>query len=183
MNLRRATLSLLTTAALLGGVTACGGGDDEPAAAEQASATGTTTDTGAAAGAGDAAAGGEAAGGVDAMAGNNAPGTGADAYKADDPFVAGNVKVADLPLTISAAGMAFTKQKFTAKPGQEWTFNNADIAIHNVQTDDAEKNPMKFKSPDANPGQKVKFKMPTKKGTYKVLCYYHQAMTATITVK
>lgn len=183
MNLRRSTLSLLATAALLGGLTACGG-DDEPAAAEQASGTAATGTTDAAAG-GDAAAGDAGAGGVDAMAGNNAPGTGADAYKSDDPYVPGNTKATEGPKEIVAADVAFVSKTYKAKAGETWTFRNADVLNHNVQTDDEDpnyKNPMKFKSPDAAGGQKVTFKMPTKPGKYKVLCYYHQNMTATVTV-
>jgi plastocyanin len=117
---------------------------------------------------------------------DTAPGTCADAYKPDDPFVAGNTKVPDMPKTISAAGLAFTKSAYKAHPGEMWTFNNADIATHNVQTDNEDpnfKNPMKFKSKDAAPGKKVKFKMPTKAGKYHILCYYHQSMTAVLTVK
>lgn len=174
MNLRRSTLSLLATAALLGGLTACGG-DDEPAAAEQASGTAATGTT-------DAAAGSNAAAGEAGLE----PGTGADAYKADDPFVSGNVKIPDVPKTIAAAGLIFTKKAYTAKPGETWTFHNADIALHNVQTDDEDpnfKNPAKFKSPDAEPGKKVTFKMPAKKGKYHLVCIYHGGMTADLTIK
>jgi plastocyanin len=32
-------------------------------------------------------------------------------------------------------------------------------------------------------GQKHTFKMPTKKGTYKAVCFYHQQMILTIHVK
>lgn len=177
MNLRRSALSLLATAALLGGLTACGGGDDEPAAAEQASGTAATGTTDAAAG-GDAAAGEPS--GVDAMAGNSAPGTGADAYDPNDPFV-GNKTVKAPPLTVVTASFAFTPKKITVKPGEEWTLDNQDIATHNIET--RGKNPGKIKSPDALPGKKATFKMPTKKGTYKTVCFYHQAMELDIVVK
>ena len=117
---------------------------------------------------------------------DTAPGVCGDAYKPDDPFVAGNTKVKDMPKTISAAGLAFTKAKYKAHPGEKWTFNNADIATHNVQTDNEDpnfKNPMKFKSKDALPGKKVTFKMPKKAGKYHILCYYHQSMTAQLIIK
>jgi plastocyanin len=171
MNLRRSALSLLATTALLGGLTACGGGDDEPAAAEQASGTAATGTT-------DAAGGDD--GGVDAMAGNNAPGTGADAYDPNDPFV-GNKSVKAPPLTVVTASFAFTPKKITVKPGEQWTLDNQDIATHNIET--RGKNPGKIKSPDALPGKKATFKMPTKKGTYKTVCFYHQAMELDIVVK
>ena len=172
MNLRRATLSLLTTAALLGGLAACGG-DDEPEAAAQGDSTAASPAAGA-----DAAASAAPAAGME-------PGTGADAYKADDPFVSGNVKIPDVPLTIAAAGLAFTKTSYTAKAGSKWTFNNADIAKHNVSSDDGDpafKNPAKFKSPDADPGKKVTFTMPAKPGKYHIVCDYHGGMTADLTI-
>lgn len=178
MNLRRAA-SVLLTAALISGLAACGG-DDEPEAAAQADS--------AAAGAGDAAATGtDAAAGTDAagstkdeMADNTSPGTGADAYDPNDPFV-GNKSVKAPPLTVVTASFAFTPTKITVKPGQKWTLDNQDIATHNIETRGA--NPGKIKSPDADPGKKVSFAMPTKKGTYKTVCFYHQAMELTIVVK
>lgn len=181
MNVRRA-FGAVATASLLVSLAACGGGDDNATQAAGAAAA-PAADAGAAPAA-DASA--PAAGGVDAMAGNSAPGTGADAYKADDPFVSGNVKIPDAPKTISAAGLAFTKPTYTAKAGEMWTFNNADIALHNVQSDDTDPNfkePAKFKSPDAAPGKKVTFKMPMKKGTYHIVCIYHGGMTGVLKVK
>jgi plastocyanin len=172
MNVRSA-LGAVATVTLLTSLAACGGGGDNATqAAGAAPAAGADATT--------------AAGGVAAMAGNGAPGTGADAYKADDPFVSGNVKIPDVPKTIAAAGLAFTKTAYTAKPGEMWTFNNADIALHNVQSDDTDpnfKNPAKFKSPDAAPGKKVTFKMPMKKGTYHIVCIYHGGMTGTLKIK
>lgn len=178
MNARKA-LSGLAALTLALSLTACGGGDEE---ATQAAGAGAAD---AAAPAADAGAPAADAAGAAPKAGLE-PGTGADAYKADDPFVSGNVKIPDVPKTIAAAGLAFTKTEFTAKPGETWTFHNADIALHNVQSDDTDpnfKNPAKFKSPDAEQGKKVKFKMPTKKGTYHIVCIYHGGMTGTLKIK
>jgi plastocyanin len=115
----------------------------------------------------------------------NAPGS-CDAYKPDDPFVPGGNKVsAAPPKTIVMADFAFTPTKITAAPGEMWTEDNRDVATHNLST--ASKGNARGKNgdiaPDVMAGQKAKFKMPTKKGKYKVVCYYHQNMTATITVK
>ncbi len=116
----------------------------------------------------------------------DSPGTGSDAYDPNDPFVPGGNKVSSAPpQTIVMADFAFVPTKITAAPGEEWTEDNRDVATHNVST--ASKGNDKGKNgdiaPDVMSGQKAKFKMPTKKGKYKVVCFYHQNMTATITVK
>jgi plastocyanin len=112
-----------------------------------------------------------------------APGTGADAYKTNDPYVSGQVTSA-APKTIVFSGFAFVPTKITAKAGEEWTEDNQDIATHNISTLAAAKASGTGGdiAPDVDPGKKATFKMPTKPGTYKVVCFYHQNMTATITV-
>jgi plastocyanin len=170
MKLRRA-VSGFAVAALVSTLAACGGGDEAAPVAQEAPA--------AAAGA-DAAAAPAAAGGVDAMAGNSAPGTGADAYAADDPFV-GTKEVKAVPGTIIMQTFAFTPKKITSKPGQVWKIENQDIAIHDVRTTDKAKT---IFSGDVSPsGGKGTVKMPTKPGKYKAVCFYHQSMELDVTVK
>ena len=113
----------------------------------------------------------------------NAPGS-CDAYKPDDPFVPGNNKVGKAPpRTVVYADFAITPNKITAAPGEEWTEDNRDVATHNLTNDKGAKQKNGDIAPDVMAGQKAKFKMPSKKGKYKVVCYYHQNMTATITIK
>lgn len=115
----------------------------------------------------------------------NAPGS-CDAYKKDDPFVDhGDKKVAP-PKTILMSSFAFTPTEVTVKPGEMWTEDNEDIATHNITS-------LKLAAkkgttggdiaPDVKPKEKHMFKMPTKPGTYKTTCFYHQAMELTIIVK
>jgi len=84
---------------------------------------------------------------------------------------------------------AFFPTTITGKPGEEWTEDNQDIAAHNITTMDRAKH-LKNKNdtggdiaPDVMGGQKAKFKLPTKPGTYKTVCFYHQQMILTIKVK
>lgn len=112
----------------------------------------------------------------------NAPGS-CDAYDPNDPFVpGGNTVTSAPPKTVIYADFKIVPQKMVAAPGEEWTQDNRDVATHNL-TKDGKKQKNGDISPDVMAGQKSKFTMPTKKGTYKVVCYYHQNMTATITIK
>ncbi|HZE65205.1 MAG TPA: cupredoxin domain-containing protein [Sporichthyaceae bacterium] len=117
----------------------------------------------------------------------NAPGS-CDKYDPHDPFVPGGNKVGKAPAhTIVMADFAFTPTKITAKPGETWTEDNRDIAIHNISSENYLNKHKKGTgadiAPDVAPGSKATFKMPTKPGKYKVVCFYHQNMTATITIK
>jgi plastocyanin len=117
----------------------------------------------------------------------NAPGS-CDKYNPNDPFVPGGNKVSKAPPhTIVMADFAFTPTKITAKPGEVWTEDNRDIATHNISSEGYLKKHPKSTgadiAPDVDPGKKATFKMPTKPGKYKVVCFYHQNMTATITIK
>jgi plastocyanin len=160
MRIKRATHASAAIV-LVAGLAACGGGGSKDTATSGASTTPTSAGTG-----------------------NTAPGTGADAYKTNDPYVSGQVTTA-APKTIVFSGFAFVPTKITAKPGEEWTEDNQDIATHNISTEAAAraKGTGGDIAPDVDPGKKATFKMPTKPGTYKVVCFYHQQMTATITVK
>jgi plastocyanin len=163
MRISRAA-SAAAVVVLTAGLAACGGGGDKDSnvasSAPPASGTGTADD--------------------------NSPGTGADAYKTNDPYVSGQVSKAP-PHTIVMANFAFIPTSITAKPGEVWTEENDDVATHNVSSEAYLKaNPNSSGgdiAPDVDAGQKKTFKMPTKPGTYRVVCFYHQRMTATITVK
>ncbi|MGQ0844668.1 MAG: cupredoxin domain-containing protein [Sporichthyaceae bacterium] len=86
--------------------------------------------------------------------------------------------------TITASGNTFCGKTYAGKTGETWTFNNPDIAIHNVASDDFEKNPAKFKSADVEMGKTGTFTMPKKKGKYTIICTYHPgSMTAKLTLK
>jgi len=117
----------------------------------------------------------------------NAPGS-CDKYNPNDPFVPGNNKAGKVPAhTIVFADFAISPAKITAKPGEKWTEDNRDIATHNISSEAyLAKHPKSTGAdiaPDVAPGAKATFKMPKKPGTYKVVCFYHQNMTATITIK
>jgi plastocyanin len=159
MRITRATHAAAAIV-LVAGLAACGGGDSK--------------DTSSVASVAPTSAGTD----------NTAPGTGADAYKTDDPYVSGQTTTA-APKTIVFSGFAFVPTTITAKPGEEWTEDNQDIATHNISTEAAAKAKGTGGdiAPDVDPGKKATFKMPTKPGKYKVVCFYHQQMTATITVK
>jgi plastocyanin len=111
----------------------------------------------------------------------NSPGTGDDAYKADDPFVDHGNGPKNIPAnTIIAMSFKFFPNKITVKPNQKLTFDNQDIAIHNIQT---AKKPYKIKTKDAAGGEKVTFNAPKAAGKYPTVCYYHQSMLLDIIVK
>jgi plastocyanin len=117
----------------------------------------------------------------------NAPGS-CDKYDPHDPFVPGGNKVGKAPPhTIVFADFAITPAKITAKPGESWTEDNRDVATHNVTSEKWVNKNKKGTggdiAPDVAPGAKATFKMPKKPGTYQVVCFYHQNMTATITIK
>lgn len=119
--------------------------------------------------------------------GNLSPGTGDDAYAADDQFANPGAKCpkgGEPKNTITASGNTFCATSYSGLAGSTWTFDNPDIAIHNVATDDFEKNPAKFKSPDVLQGKKDTFTMPKKTGKYTIICTYHPgSMTAKLTLK
>lgn len=120
------------------------------------------------------------AGGAPAPDGNS-PGTGGDAYKPDDPFVDHGDKPVEVPPgTIIAQSFQLFPAKLVVTPGQVITFDNQDVATHNIQTLEGK---VKIKSPDAEPHKKITFKAPAKTGKYDVGCYYHQSMIMTIVVK
>ncbi len=148
--------------ALAASLAACGG-DDKEATADQA--TGDTP---------PAAAG-------------DSPGTGADAYDPNDQFANPGAKCpkgGEPAKTITASGNTFCAKSYAGKAGDTWTFDNPDIATHNVASDDFEKNPAKFKSADIDQGTKGTFKMPKKTGKYTIICTYHPGiMTAKLTLK
>ncbi len=174
MNARKA-LSGLAALTLALTLTACGG-DDEATATQatgtDAAATG-TTDTAAAETGTDAAA---ATDGASTM--SDTPGTGADAYAKDDPFV-GTKDVKAPAKTIVMASFNFTPKKITAKPGEVWKIDNQDIATHDVRTQDKKT----IFSGDVLQGKKGSVKMPKKAGKYEAVCFYHQSMVLDITVK
>lgn len=119
-----------------------------------------------------------------------APGV-CDKASEDDPFSnpaarceKKNGKVFEPAKTITASGNTFCGKKYAGKTGETWTFNNPDIALHNVGTDDFVKNPAKFKSKDVDMGKSTTFKMPKKKGKYTLICSFHPgSMTAPLTLK
>lgn len=85
------------------------------------------------------------------------------------------------PETIVMKNITFYPRQITAKPGATWTEDNQDSATHDVATDGA--NPEKFKTADVAPGKKGTFAMPTKPGTYHLVCNYHPSMKITLTIK
>jgi plastocyanin len=90
------------------------------------------------------------------------------------------------PRTIVFANFAFVPATITARAGAVWTEENDDVATHNISTaaflkahpDSSGGNI----APDVDAGEKKTFTMPSKPGTYQVVCFYHQKMTATITI-
>jgi plastocyanin len=114
---------------------------------------------------------------------DTAPGV-CDAYKPGDPFVDDGSAPKNIPKgTLVAASFKFFPAKVTAKKGATVTFDNRDIAIHNVQTAKKVKGKYQILSKDAAGGEKTKFKVPKKAGKFKVICFYHQSMVSTIIVK
>jgi len=117
----------------------------------------------------------------------NAPGS-CDKYSQNDPYVHGQVNKAPAK-TIVMSNFTFIPDKVTVKAGDKWTEDNEDVATHNITTAKlAEKPPNKNYTggdiaPDVMSKEKKTFKMPTKKGTYKTVCFYHQNMALTIIVK
>lgn len=83
--------------------------------------------------------------------------------------------------TIVMKNITFYPGRITAKPGSTWTEDNEDSATHNVATDGT--NPEKLKAADVAPGKKATFTMPTKPGTYHLVCNYHPSMKITLTIK
>jgi plastocyanin len=124
---------------------------------------------------------GAATGATAATAGSdaNSPGAGHYAGSNNQDVSGGDVKTP--PQTIVMKNITFYPRQITAKAGATWTEDNEDTATHNVQTDG--KNPEKLKSPDVTPGKKATFTMPTKPGTYHLVCNYHQSMKITLTIK
>lgn len=116
----------------------------------------------------------------------NAPGS-CDKYDPNDPFAnpkARCPKGGEPAKTITASGNTFCGKKYAGKTGETWTFNNPDIAMHNVGTDDYVKNPAKFKSADVEMGKMTTFKMPKKAGKYTIICSFHPgSMTAKLALK
>ncbi|MGQ0464841.1 MAG: cupredoxin domain-containing protein [Sporichthyaceae bacterium] len=116
----------------------------------------------------------------------NAPGS-CDEYDPNDPFAnpkARCPKGGEPANTITASGNTFCAENYSGKVASKWTFDNPDIALHNVATDDFEKNPAKFKTKDAEMGKKVNFTMPKKAGKYTIICTYHPgSMTAKLSLK
>jgi plastocyanin len=90
------------------------------------------------------------------------------------------------PRTIVFANFAFVPATLTARAGEVWTERNDDVATHNIST------PAYLRAhpdstggniaPDVDAGEQKTFTMPGKPGTYQVVCFYHQKMTATITI-
>lgn len=130
--------------------------------------------------------GGGAASAADPPCTDPAPGV-CDKADPNDPFSNPKARcpVGGEPAnTITASGNTFCADKYAGPAGATWKFNNPDIALHNVGSDDFEKNPAKFKSPDAEMGKNIEFKMPKKKGKYTMICSYHPgSMTAKLTLK
>lgn len=158
--------------ALVATLAACGG-DDKDSAAQG----GTDTSAGAPA---DPNADSPGAG---APADANANSPGSEGYDPNDQFANAVCPKKEPAKTIVASGFTFCGKAYAAKSGEKWTFDNPDVALHNIATDDLEKNPMKFKSPDVESKQKVTFNMPKKKGKYKMVCDYHVgSMTADVTI-
>ncbi|HEX3827095.1 MAG TPA: plastocyanin/azurin family copper-binding protein [Sporichthyaceae bacterium] len=125
----------------------------------------------------------------DAPCDPNAPGS-CDKYKPGDPFVDDGKPPVPGPKTIVMKTFTIFPATVTGKPGEEWTEDNRDIATHNLTTMtdlDKHKGDKKYTggniAPDVMGGQKAKFKMPKKPGTYKMVCFYHQQMQLTVHVK
>ncbi|MGQ0844669.1 MAG: hypothetical protein ACT4QF_11085 [Sporichthyaceae bacterium] len=116
----------------------------------------------------------------------NAPGS-CDPASPSDPFSNPKARCpagGEPAKTITASGNTFCADMYGGATGETWTFNNPDIAIHNVGTDDFEKNPAKFKSADVEMGKAGTFTMPAKKGSYTIICSYHPgSMTAKLTLQ
>jgi plastocyanin len=118
----------------------------------------------------------------------NAPGS-CDKYHSDDPYVGGGQVTKAAPKTVVMTNFSFLPATVIGKPGEVWTEDNEDIATHNITTQKRADHP-KSKAdtggdiaPDVMSHQKKTFKMPTKPGTYKSVCFYHQNMVLTIVVK
>jgi|GEM_PF-506451 len=171
MRITRAA-ALSSALVLTAGLSACGGGGGtESASGGTSSATSPTASA-------NPNANSPGAGGA------LSPGTGSDAYKATDPYV--NAQKTSAPAkTIVMSGFAFIPTEVTVKPGEVWTEENDDPATHNITTEKlaAKKGTGGDIAPDVGANQKKTFKMPTKPGTYKTVCYYHQNMVLTIVVK
>ncbi|MGQ0844670.1 MAG: cupredoxin domain-containing protein [Sporichthyaceae bacterium] len=174
--MRLRTLATAGSALALALTLAACGGDDSDSAAQSTDSTTPATSTGT-----------EPAAGAGAEnCDPNAPGS-CDAYDASDPFAnpkARCPKGGEPAKTITASGNTFCEDKYAGKVGETWTFDNPDIALHNVATDDVVKNPAKFKTADVEMGKKATFKMPKKAGKYTIICTYHPGpMTAQLTLK
>jgi plastocyanin len=162
-------MTLTVVAALLAGLAACGGGADQ-VTATSAIPPGTTEIHGTVA---------PLASRQPVALGDTAPGV-RDPYKTSDPYFRPQVHSAP-PRTIVMTEFEFLPTDVTAKPGETWTEDNEDVALHNIQT--VGKNPEEMVSPDVLPGQKATFKMPTKPGKYFMVCIYHQYMVVRVTIK
>lgn len=118
---------------------------------------------------------------------------GAPAYEPDDPFVGSPAP--DVPArTIVVQGFRFWPEGVLVRPGQKWTFDNRDIAIHRLVTQgDGART---IDSGDLAPGDTTgsagppqygptlrTIPMPQKPGTYEMTCAYHGGMSMRITVK
>jgi plastocyanin len=118
------------------------------------------------------------------VAGLAACGGGADRSNSNGPASPGGGSAP--PRTIVFANFAFVPTAITARAGDTWTEENDDVATHNISSEAyLRANPDSTGgdlAPDVDPGQKKTFTMPTRAGTYKVVCFYHQKMTATITI-
>jgi plastocyanin len=116
----------------------------------------------------------------------NAPGS-CDKYDPNDPFVNGKTGPVAAK-TVQMSGFAFQPTTITGSPGETWTEDNEDVATHNITTEKVASTSTGNQTggdiaPDVMSKQKKTFKMPTKPGTYKTVCFYHQDMKLTIIVK
>lgn len=162
-------MAAASAAAVLAVSLAACGGDDDSATAQDAGAP---------------AAGGEPGAEVP---GGLSPGTGDDAYDPGDQYANPGAACGDKEPanTITMSGLAFCSDTYTGKAGSQWTAVNKEPIKHNVASDDTAKPkpPAKFKSADLDAEGEVKFKVPTKKGKYTIICDYHPgSMTATLTL-
>jgi plastocyanin len=90
-------------------------------------------------------------------------------------------------------GFRFWPETVTARPGQTWTVENRDVAVHRLRTLERKGGPA-IDSGDRGPGTtngsagpspadpSTRITMPAQKGTYRAECPYHGKMTITVVV-
>lgn len=164
MNMRRAGAAFAAT--LLAVSLAACGGDDDGATAQDAAAPAAGAEPGAAE-PGAAEPGAAEPGAAGGAAGGEAP-----------------------PKTLVMADFAFMPTEFTVAPSEKWTVDNQDVALHDARSaelGEMQEVPKAKQKPiwsgDVAAGAKGAVTWPAEAGKYEFVCYYHQNMTGTVTVK